>query len=307
VVEKCVVKELGLVQEIEEILNLGQNNITQDEGVIIPQSNPTDAEVSLVPSTGTGAKDRMGGGFEQDHSVSPGQPVQGSDKFAVNLTHALAVDQGIADGGGEEAYLDILRQRFPWLSQSGGIQTRMFFQEELPPPLATPAGCIPTPTPVPILLQNLTAGSIVFPECTLVNRCGGCCSHPLLACQPVDKEMLQRQVIVVEVALGIDRRETISLEQHQSCSCQCKVKEHHCNSLQEYKEDECRCACHNLVDRRNCWGPNKLWDDTSCVCRCRNSGVPCSTGMIFNPEMCRCESRHHGLKPFAQCRSQGNC
>ena len=29
---------------------------------------------------------------------------------------------------------------------------------------------------------------------------------------------------MVEVALGIDRRETISLEQHQSCSCQCKVK-----------------------------------------------------------------------------------
>lgn len=71
--------------------------------------NPTATEVNLVPSTGTGAKDRMGGGFEQDHSVSPGQPVQGSDKFAVNLTHALAVDQGIADGGGEEAYLDILR------------------------------------------------------------------------------------------------------------------------------------------------------------------------------------------------------
>ena len=32
------------------------------------------------------------------------------------------------------------------------------------------------------------------------------------------------QVIVVEVALGRDRRETVSLEQHQSCSCQCKVK-----------------------------------------------------------------------------------
>ena len=64
-----------------------------------------------------------------------------------------------------------------------------------------------------------------------------------------------------------------------------------------------RCACHNLMDRRNCWGPNKLWDETrsfyywqpflksrnkcSCVCRCRNSGVPCSTGTIFNPEMCR--------------------
>merc|ERR1711978_770286 len=100
-----------------------------------------------------------------------------------------------------------------------------------------------------------------------------------------------------------------------SCSCQCKVKEHHCNSLQDYKEDECRCACRNLAARRNCWGSNKLWDETrsrrplmknlflplliqfcnsdvsshpiihlSCVCRCRNSGVSCSTGTLFNPE-----------------------
>ena len=23
-----------------------------------------------------------------------------------------------------------------------------------------------------------------------------------------------------------------------------------------------RCACHNMVDKRNCWGPNKLWDET---------------------------------------------
>ena len=65
-----------------------------------------------------------------------------------------------------------------------------------------------------------------------------------------------------------------------------------------------RCACHNLAARRNCWGPNKLWDESrsegkqnyslcikndesSCVCRCINSGVPCSTGMIFNSEECR--------------------
>ena len=31
----------------------------------------------------------------------------------------------------------------------------------------------------------------------------------------------------------------------------------------------------------------KLSNKCSCVCRCRNSGVPCSTGMIFNPAMCR--------------------
>ena len=38
------------------------------------------------------------------------------------------------------------------------------------------------------------------------------------------KAFLFFQVIVVEVALGRDRRETITLEEHLSCSCQCKVK-----------------------------------------------------------------------------------
>ena len=76
---------------------------------------PTNTEVGLVPSTGTGAKDRMGG-ISQDHSISQGELIQGpnegntaSSYLAVNLTHALAVDQGIAEGGGEDAYLDILR------------------------------------------------------------------------------------------------------------------------------------------------------------------------------------------------------
>ena len=82
-------------------------------------NNPTNTEVSLVPTTGTGAKDRMGGGggdFVPDGSISPGQLVlgpnernPGSNSLAVNLTHALAVDQGIAEAVGEEAYLGILR------------------------------------------------------------------------------------------------------------------------------------------------------------------------------------------------------
>ena len=35
------------------------------------------------------------------------------------------------------------------------------------------------------------------------------------------------------------------------------------------------------------WQPFLKLFKISCVCRCRNSGVPCSTGMIFNPAMCR--------------------
>ena len=71
---------------------------------------PSNTGTGFVPNTGTGAKDRMGV-MDQDQSNSQGQlDSRQSNLFAVNLTHALAVDQGIAAaGGGEENYLNILR------------------------------------------------------------------------------------------------------------------------------------------------------------------------------------------------------
>lgn len=33
-----------------------------------------------------------------------------------------------------------------------------------------------------------------FPSCTRVDRCGGCCSHDLLACQPTKTETLHFEV-----------------------------------------------------------------------------------------------------------------
>ena len=71
---------------------------------------PSNTGTGSVPSTGTGAKYRMGV-MHQDQSNSQGQlDSRQSNLFAVNLTHALAVDQGIAAaGGGEESYINILR------------------------------------------------------------------------------------------------------------------------------------------------------------------------------------------------------
>ena len=71
---------------------------------------PSNTGTGFVPSTGTGAKDRMGV-MDQDQSNSQGQlDSRQSNLFAVNLTHALAVDKVIAAaGGGEESYINILR------------------------------------------------------------------------------------------------------------------------------------------------------------------------------------------------------
>ena len=62
--------------------------------------------------TGTSSKDRGGPEFQVGgYGNSQGQlDSRQSNLIAVNLTHALAVDQGIAAaGGGEESYINILR------------------------------------------------------------------------------------------------------------------------------------------------------------------------------------------------------
>lgn len=56
-----------------------------------------------------------------------------------------------------------------------------------------PASCIPTAQPVE--LKNSDDPSLLFiPSCTRVDRCGGCCQHSLLSCQPTQTETLSYQV-----------------------------------------------------------------------------------------------------------------
>lgn len=51
------------------------------------------------------------------------------------------------------------------------------------------------PELVTVTLQNLDDKSVVYyPSCTRVERCGGCCSHDLLSCQPTATELLTFQV-----------------------------------------------------------------------------------------------------------------
>jgi len=214
------------------------------------------------------------------------------------VEEALAVDQGIAVDG----YWGAVRQQLS--STLRGDLTQLASMVTIAPRLgapggsmAQPAGCIPLPTPVAVEVANLSAGSLVLPECTMVDRCGGCCSHPLLSCQPLLVETLQREVIVVDLVQGSDRLEAVEMEQHTSCSCRCTVQKHHCNSLQYYRPDECRCKCGNTDQRAACLGVYKMWDESRCACRCTNASSPCPTGSSFNVDTCRCERRVAGLIP----------
>lgn len=63
--------------------------------------------------------------------------------------------------------------------------------------IAKPAKCEPELQSVPFKDENNHDPSIVYlPPCTRIKRCGGCCSHSLLSCQPVATEMRNFKVII---------------------------------------------------------------------------------------------------------------
>ncbi|KAG5873208.1 hypothetical protein JTB14_019517 [Gonioctena quinquepunctata] len=138
---------------------------------------------------------------------------------------------------------------------------------------------------------------LYIPQCTRVEQCGGCCSHALLSCQPIEKEILAYQVLKTQYTgnkkLKILGKEIIPVEKHTKCKCDCKIKEEvamkDCNEYQEYRPAECRCACKNIDEEKKCSknGARKLWNPELCACLCRNI-IPCTTGYTFDHIECKC-------------------
>ncbi len=85
--------------------------------------------------------------------------------------------------------------------------------------------------------------------------------------------------------------ETVSLERHNGCACDCRVKESDCHPNQAYLPHECRCMCRNTNSEHICNSrPDlHLWDPDRCLCVCKNR-MECSTGMVFDPRECRYKS-----------------
>jgi len=58
--------------------------------------------------------------------------------------------------------------------------------------------CQPKPTTVEIVQAVTEPGVILYPLCTRVNRCGGCCGHDALECVPT---RVQNVPVKVSVSL----------------------------------------------------------------------------------------------------------
>ncbi|XP_066147010.1 uncharacterized protein [Euwallacea fornicatus] len=158
--------------------------------------------------------------------------------------------------------------------------------------MARPAKCVPELTTVKIA-QSEDRNVFYVPECTRIERCGGCCSHMLLSCQPEETETVTLSVVKTEYT-GNNKLKYVGfvpivVEKHTKCKCQCKIKKADCSNYQEYKESECRCICKNSDEERKCYKNSykKLWNPDQCTCQCRDI-QPCSTGFEFDHNECRC-------------------
>lgn len=158
---------------------------------------------------------------------------------------------------------------------------------------AVAAKCMPELQTVRLMTSN-DATVLFYPTCTRIERCGGCCTSSLYSCQPVEQETVFVQVIKTQYVGGTRMRyagkEIVPIEKHNSCKCQCKIKESDCTESQEYDARSCQCRCMNEDDRLKCEAVNqtRYWDVSRCMCRCRSSDF-CSTGFYYNEDTCQCE------------------
>ncbi|XP_037087163.1 vascular endothelial growth factor C-like [Pollicipes pollicipes] len=158
--------------------------------------------------------------------------------------------------------------------------------------MAMAALCQPELTTVPVM-EDKGPNTIFWPSCTRVERCGGCCSHELLACKPTASKTIHVQVVRAEYEGGTSGirytgAEMVPLEVHTSCECGCRLSAQDCNRFQEYISSECRCKCVNEDDYYKCTkNDKKLWEPSTCMCKCKNERE-CSTGRYFDLNNCEC-------------------
>ncbi|XP_076236607.1 PDGF- and VEGF-related factor 1 isoform X2 [Calliopsis andreniformis] len=157
---------------------------------------------------------------------------------------------------------------------------------------AIPAKCMPELQPVSLNLES-DPSTMYFPSCTRIKRCGGCCSHSLLSCQPIASEFRNFEVAVMSVTntdgFSYRGKRIVPLEEHTKCVCDCRIKAEHCTEKQSYVKDECRCRCNNIDEEDKCRKNNetKIWNPELCTCLCRDE-QECSTGFYFDQNACRC-------------------
>lgn len=69
---------------------------------------------------------------------------------------------------------------------------------------------------------------LYYPSCVRIQRCGGCCNHQSLSCEPTSKEIKNYRIMVISLNPSLMAKfqeyKIVPVEEHKSCTCECKKK-----------------------------------------------------------------------------------
>ena len=61
--------------------------------------------------------------------------------------------------------------------------------------------------------------------------------------------------------------ETIHIQWHETCKCECKFGSNACNNKQRWNKNKCRCECKELINKGLC-DKGFIWNPSNCECEC---------------------------------------
>jgi len=154
--------------------------------------------------------------------------------------------------------------------------------------------CQPRPRLVRLPWPNDTSVHKMTPSHVEVNRCSGGCFHRQQSCLPTRVKKKKIPVLLAQCAIHSSKCDKIcaevEIDEHTDCGCECKIKRHHCNEKQFYREELCSCHCKDLSEVQACHDSGRVWDPGMCMCRCPLASLQqCSTNYVFDfTNSCKC-------------------
>ncbi|XP_076467422.1 uncharacterized protein LOC143298492 [Babylonia areolata] len=193
--------------------------------------------------------------------------------------------------------------------------------------MATSDECSPRNMSVRLPLDYSDNQVAYYPECTMVQRCGGCTPTQFLSCEPRYKEKIVLKVLRARylypgaLSMRWEGFSSVEVERHLSCRAVCNLDPSDCLRNQRFDPYQCKCLCVRFQSCRNA----KVWDPEQCYCRCPNEGPCCAESgeeddrtctSYFDRDFCECTLKTSiGFSPNAtmaeieawmQVRNRGN-
>lgn len=253
-----------------------RNRTTEDLPIVFPDDNTAAETAKPSRRTGVGTS-----GF--------GSP-PARNEIPESLLFSMRNVRNLTDFVSQflEGYQDVSMDGF---GESPSILGKKGPAGEATVPNPEPGTCIPSKQLVEFP-KPTDPSVILWPPCTRVLRCGGCCPSSILKCAPTKATNVTFKVIRAQYPeqgaskFNFMGHEIVTLERHDKCGCECKEKPSDCNAMQDYQE--CRCICRNANQMALCTDPGVFWDHRECRCKCKDY-AECSTGFYYNIRSCKCE------------------